>query len=62
MFDFFGWYEFTMLSLVAGAYLHGAWSGRKQSLEQGVELTLKSLEEQGIIAIDATTGEISPKG
>lgn len=58
MFDFMGWYELVTLSLIGGAYWHGTLVGKKDSLADAVEVTLKALEKQGVIKVCPYTGEI----
>lgn len=58
MLDFIGWYEVSILAVIAGAYIHGQRTGMKQNIEAGVELTLETLEKQGVIRVDSITGEI----
>ena len=55
----FGWYEIGSIVLIIAAHIHGIYEGRKQSMERGVEITLKMLEDQGIIKVNET-GEITP--
>jgi hypothetical protein len=58
MLDFIGWYEISILAVIAGAYIHGQRTGMRQNLEAGVELTLETLEKQGVIKVCSDTGEI----
>lgn len=55
----FGWYEICTIVLILAAHIHGIYEGKKQNLERGVEITLKMLEDQGIINV-AEDGEITP--
>lgn len=59
MLDFFGWYEFITLCLIAGAYIHGTMSANASQLARGVELTLEHLEQAGFIKVDEKTGEVT---
>jgi hypothetical protein len=56
MLDFIGWYEISILAVIAGAYIQR--TGMKQNIEAGVELTLETLEKQGVITVCSDTGEI----
>lgn len=58
MLDFFGWYEFITLALIAGAYIHGTMTADASQVERGVELTLEHLEKGGFIKVNEKTGEI----
>lgn len=55
----FGLYEFVMLALIVGAFIHGHYTGKKDAIETGVELTLKHLEKVGLITVDPKTGEVN---
>lgn len=58
MLDFMGWYEVLCLAMVCGAYYHGTRTGMKQNMATGVELTLNTLEKQGVIRVCPDTGAI----
>lgn len=58
MLDFMGWYEVLCLAMVCGAYYHGTRTGIKQNVTTGVELTLTTLEKQGVIRVCPDTGTI----
>lgn len=58
MFEWFGWFEFSILCIIAGAFYHGLYLGRREGLVLGVELTLKNLEEEGVIVV-SEEGEVT---
>ena len=54
----FGWYEVVTMLLIVGAHIHGIYEGKKGAMVDGVEATLKMLEDQRIIHV-AENGEIT---
>ena len=57
MFDFFGWYEISILLVIIGAHIHGIIIGKRESVETGAKLALQYLEKEGYIVVDED-GEI----